>query len=157
MALKLSTIADGTIEVIASIDGAIPEGLSKEKFDKYIETLDESLLELIDGEQPTRFILRRVLPWALSQKVANKQMRMDKGEMQPQLSFMTEEVRCSLVGIKNPDSMPEDEKIKFERGSDGGASEDLMARLVAAGIAMELYHARSNATKSKQKSDPKKS
>jgi len=156
MALKLSTIADGTIEVVARIDSAIADDLTDDEYGSYLENLDQSLLRFKAGEKPTLFVMRRVLPYALSQKVANKQLRLDEGnKLQPQLGYMTEEVRCALINVKNPDNLAEEDKIKFERGSDGGASEDLVARLASAGIAMNLYHARTNAL-TKTKTDSKK-
>ena len=155
MALKLSTIADGTLEVISRIDSAISPKMDADKFNEYLRTLDESVLEFVEGEKPTRFVLRKVLPWGLAQKVQNKQAKLEKGEVQFQLGYQNEEVRCALIGIKNPDTLAEDEHIKYERGSDGGASEELMSKLIAAGIANDLWIARSNAT-AKTKTDLKK-
>jgi hypothetical protein len=157
MALKLSTIADGTIEVIARIDSSLPADLTDDEYNKYLENLDETILRISGDDKPTRFVMRRVLPYALAQKVANKQLKLIEGNLQPQLGYMTEEVRCALVSIKNPDTVPADEQLKFERASDHGASEDLIARLMSCGVVMNLYHARTNALQNKSKSDPKKS
>jgi len=141
MGVKLSQISDGSIEVIARIDDAL--NYDEESYGDYLKTLDESKLSFIEGKNPTKFIMRRVLPYKLAQKVQNKQMRLEKGEAQFSLSFMAEEVRCSLTGVKNPDSIPEEEKIKFEKSrDDDGASDDFIAKLIAAGIASDLYLAR---------------
>lgn len=143
MAILLSKISDGTIEVIARIDSALKD-ISDENYSEYLKTLDESLLSFNDGEQPTRFVLRKVLPYGIAQKIKNQQMRMEKGEMQVQMGFINEEVRAALVDIKNPPGIPEDQQIKFKRASDGSASEELIAILDAAGIVSDLFAARKN-------------
>ena len=141
MGIKLSQISDGTIEVISKIDDAII--YDEEKYSKYIETLDESYLTFVEGKQPTKFLMRKVLPYKLSQKVQNKQLSFEGKTPQFSLSFMAEEVRCSLIAIKNPDYLPDEEKIKFEKSRDDeGASDDLIAKLISCGIAQDLYIAR---------------
>jgi hypothetical protein len=141
MGIKLSQISDGTIEVIARIDDAII--YDEDKYSKYLETLDESHLSFAEGKQPTKFLMRKVLPYKLSQKVQNKQLSFEGKTPQFSLTFMAEEVRCSLIGIKNPDNLPEDEKIKFEKSKDDdGASDDMIAKLISCGIAQDLYLAR---------------
>jgi hypothetical protein len=155
MGIKLSQISDGSIKVIARIDDSLV--LNDETFGKYLETNDESLLEFVPGSQSTRFVLRKVLPYSLAQKVQNKQVKFEKGEAQFQMSFMAEEVRCCLIGIENPADLPDDQQIKFSRDGDGGASEELMSRLMAAGIVNDLYVARKNLMEGKGKGDLKKS
>ncbi len=140
MGIKLSQISDGS-------------------YTDYLQSLDESKLSFVEGKNPTKFIMRRVLPYKLAQKVQNKQIRMEKGEAQFSISFMAEEVRCSLTGVKNPDGMPEEDKIKFEKSKDDdGASDDLIAKLISAGIVTDLYVARQNIMQTnKSKADLKKS
>jgi len=152
MAIKLSTISDGTIEVIARIDNALPQDLTSEEYDNYLESLDESLLRIGDEDKPTRFVMRKILPWALAQKAANQRADIEKGEVKIKLSFMAVEVKYALVDIKNPEDLPEEDKIKFERSSEGGASETLMEKLMAAGIVDNLFSARQHAiTKTKDR------
>lgn len=143
MAIMLSKISDGNIEVISKIDSALKD-ITDEQYSEYLKTLDESLLRFHDGEQPTRFIMRKVLPYGIGQKIKNQQMRMEKGEMQVQMGFINEEVRAALIDIKNPASVPEDQQLRFKRGSDGSASEELIALLDAAGIVSDLFAARKN-------------
>lgn len=147
MAIKLAQIADGKIEVISRLDDSLV--FNQESYDKYLTNLDESLLTFNENSKPTRFVMRKVLPYKMAQKVQNKQVRFEKGEAQLQMAFMAEEVRCSLIDIKNPDHLPESEKILFERGDDGGASDDLIAKLMAAGIAQDLYLAKKNVTENR--------
>lgn len=157
MGITKSQLSDGTIEVIAKIDGALIK--DDEAYAQYLSTLDESVLTFVDGDEPTRFVMRRVLPWKEAQRVQNKQVRFEKGEAQFQMSFMAEEVRAALIDIKNPSNLPEDQKLKFEKHKeDLGASEELMSRLMAAGIVSDLYVARKNYLEGgKGKADLKKS
>jgi hypothetical protein len=141
MALQLPSLSE-SIEVIAKIDSSIAK-TSDDAYEKYLETGDEAHLAFSEGEEPTRFVMRKVLPYSLAQKVQSEMVKMTGGgEVNVSMTFMAEEVRCSLVGIKNPASLPVDKHIKFERDSDGGASKDLMAQLVGCGVAMNLFTAR---------------
>jgi hypothetical protein len=139
MAVLLPTQRD-TFEVIISIDSALD--VSSDDWEKYRETLDESHLKFKEGMQPTRFVMRKVLPFSLAKKVQNDQVTTRDGKMEVQLGFISEEVRASLVDIKNPEDVPQDQWIKFEKDKDGGASEKLMELLMAARIVDELYSAR---------------
>jgi hypothetical protein len=141
MALQLPSLSE-TIDVIARIDSAI-EKTGEDSYEKYLATGDESHLVFTDGEEPTRFTMRKVLPYNLSQKVQSEMVKMTGGgEVNVSMTFIAEEVRCSLVGIKNPSSLAADKQIKFERDGDGGASKDLMAQLVGCGVAMNLFTAK---------------
>lgn len=142
MAIKLPS-RDETIEVISRVDSAIHA--DPEQYDQYLKTLDESFLQKVDGEEPTRFVLRKILPFKLSQKVKNQQLAIKDGEAQFQFASITEEVRCALVGIKNPAGLPPEQQIEFKKAGDGGASEELVEALDAAGIVMDLYTARNYA------------
>jgi hypothetical protein len=157
MALTKNQLSDGTIEVIARIDDAIVR--NDEKYAEYLNNLNEDVLEFVPGKYPTKFVMRKILPWKEAIKVQNKQVRFEKGEAQFQMAFMSEEVRCSLIDIKNPANIADDDKINFEKHKDDlGASEDLMAKLMSAGIVQDLYVARKNFLEgSKGSADLKKS
>jgi hypothetical protein len=141
MALQLPSLSE-TIDVIAKIDSAIattPDDL----YEQYLATGDETLLTLTQGEEPTRFVMRKVLPYNLSQKVQSEMVKMSGGgEVNVSLTFMAEEVRCSLIDIKNPATLASDKHIRFTKDGDGGASKELMAQLVGCGVAMNLFSAR---------------
>lgn len=139
MAVLLATKRD-TFDVIVSVDTSLD--VTEDQWNLYKETLDETHLRFKEGMQPTRFVMRQVLPFALAKKVQNDQMTTKNGTMEVQLGFILEEVRASLVEIKNPEDVPEDQKIKFEKDKDGGASEKLMELLSAARLVEELYSAR---------------
>jgi hypothetical protein len=129
-----------TFEVVLSVDSALD--MSEEEFSAYRETLDDGLLKFKDGQEPTRWVMRKVLPFGLAKKVQNEQMTSVNGEMRVQMSFMSEEVKASLVDVKNPPGVPDDQQIKYERDKDGSTSEKLMELLISAGIVPELYSAR---------------
>jgi|GEM_PF-6405303 len=147
MALKLPSKSE-SFKVVMRIDSALGEGAD---YEAYLESLSEEHLKLV--EEPTRLVMRKVLPYRLAQGVQNQQFSYKGGEVQIQPAFMLEEVRCSIIAVENPASVPDDEKIEFKAHSDGGASEDLMSLLQAAGLVMDLFRARQTAVGSKEGSD----
>lgn len=145
MPIKLPTTRE-TIKVIASADACVAK---ESDYAGYLKTLDESLLKCTEGMAwtPTRFVLRKVLPFALARKVQDAQMGMADNEMQVRTGYILEEVRCSLIGVEDDPSLAVEEKIDFKKDGDGGADKELMAQLNAAGIIMDLWTARQNSTK----------
>lgn len=136
------------IEVIASIDSAIGD---KEAYEDYLVDLDESKLKLT-GE-PTRFIMRRVLPYAASEAIKKKQMSYVRGEVEVNTAFIMEEVRCALIDIKNPPDVPEDKQLKWKRENDGYCSKSIIEILESVGVLQSLYLARTNALAGKTRDD----
>lgn len=149
MSLKLPSRTD-TIKVIVRADSALKWPESKEDADEvwasYLKSNDEGFLEFNEGEQPTRFVLRKVLTYDQAQKVQNQQMTMRDGQVQVQMSFIMEEVRQSLVDIENPELTPLPDRIQFKKDSDGGCSKEIVEGLHALGAVMDLYTARQNAS-----------
>ena len=143
-----------TLRVAIKIDSAL--NCSPDDYVKYTETLDESLLGLNAGDEPTWFIMRKVLPFALSKKVQNEQAGMKDGEVQINISFIGEEVRCALVDVINPVSVPVDQHILHTKEKDGGTSFALMEQLVSADVVNDLYRAREAVTKKKTEGMKKK-
>jgi len=140
-------MADNKIEVIASCDPSIG---NPDKYDEYSKTLDESLLSL--ESEPTRFVLRKTLPYKAARAIKDQQITFtgDKNS-KINLSFTLEDVRMSLIDIKNGG-----ESLVYKRGSDGYADEDLIALLNGAGIVNDLYVAL-EASRSFKKEQLKKS
>ena len=138
-------LEDGRIKVISRRDRAISD-VTPETYKAYIATLDESELGMEEGAKPTRFVMRKILPYKAALRVKNAQISMKDGDVQPQLSFMSEEVRLSLMDIENPECTENEKKylLEFKRESDGGAGYKLMAILEAAGVVNDLYTARQN-------------
>jgi hypothetical protein len=129
------------LELVLRIDSAV--GCSDEEYSGYLEDLDEAKLKLKEGEEPTRFVMRKVLPYGVQKQVMNEQLKIgQRGETEFQMGHILEEVRCSLIDIKNPASLPEEEKVKFIKDSDGYASKQLIANLSSVGVLMDLYSAR---------------
>lgn len=133
------------ISVVASVDTALDQ-MDEGAYDRYIETLDESHLKfkIEDGKpvEPTRFRLRKVLPWKLAQKIEDMKLGMSNGEAVPRMAWMGEEVRVSLIGIDNPPGTPKDQELELKKHGDGGALPDFVAKLMAAGIVNDLWRAR---------------
>ena len=136
---------DGRIKVIASKDAAI-EGTAKPEYDEYLETLDESKLSFVEGGKPTRFVMRKIIPYKQSLKLKNQQVAMRDGVLQPQVSYVNEEVRMALIDIENPEVPKEYEKhlLVFRKESDGGASQGVMEKLEAFEVIPDLFQARQN-------------
>lgn len=140
MALKLDQL-EGPIVVISKKDSALD--CTDEEYQAYLDGgLDESVLKFKEGDAPTKFVMRKTLPWGVAKKLEDDKVSMNKGEMQIRMSFMAEEVRLSLIDIINPPHISEADQLKFKKSGDGGASELLMEKLLAWGLVPELYAAR---------------
>lgn len=143
MAISVSSTKE-TFKVISRRDDALASDLTDEEWDAYKETLDEKSLRFVEGQTPTRFVMRASLSFGAKQSIANQQVGINaSGKPVFQFGFTLEEVRCSLVDIENPADLPESSKILFKKGPDQlHASEELIAFLDDLGIASELYAAR---------------
>lgn len=130
--------ADKTIKVVVSKDSAVH--CSEDDYEKYTETLDESLLHL-EGD-PTRFVLRKNLTYEASQKVMDAQASFVKGKVQMNMSYVLEEVRASWIGVENPPDVSKIDAIVWKRDNDGLANKQLVAGLQNAGVLMDLFKAR---------------
>jgi len=140
MGIKKPNYSD-TIKLVLRVDSAIPEDMTDEIYQTYLETLDEEILNLT--EEPTRFVMRKQLPFTAQKNITNEQMGVDmEGKAQMKLGFMLEEVRASLIDIENPPSYTEEQKIVFKRDSDGLASKELIGMLNTMKLIMPIYGAR---------------
>lgn len=136
---------EGTIKVIAFKDVAIA-GTEREAYDSYMKSLDESELDFVEGGSPTRFVMRKIIPYKQSLKLKNATVAMKDGVLTPQVAYVNEEVRLALVDIENPEVPKTHEKhlLKFKKDGDGGAAHSIMESLDAFGVVMDLYQIRSN-------------
>lgn len=142
MALNLSKV-DGTLEVIVSADGALTCG--RDAWIEYSKKLDESFLSYVEGQQPTKFILKKSLDFKGTSAVKSKQVRFNmEGQAQFDVGYILDEIRYALVDIKNPDNLPEDQKIKYIRDSDGYCSKELIAKLESVGAVQDMFTCRQN-------------
>ncbi len=155
MALDLSGFRD-SIEVVCRLDSSIG---NPDRYDEYLETLDESVLELTS--QPTHFVVKTVLGWDTARAIRKKQVQVTGGVQargpqggkkgreatEPEITFdltaSAEEMRFALVGILNPAGVAEDKKIKWEKDkADAGTCRILWAKLSAMQVTGDLYTAR---------------
>ena len=150
MAIRKPNLLD-TIDVVAKLDDAVT--CDDDKYDEYLETLDEDLLQL-DGV-PTRFRLKKYLTASQQDKIDDLKTRQEGKKLKVSLGFMAEDVRQSLVSIINPDDMPEADRLELELGKDKKATPEFVATLRDIGVVSNLYNARSSSHK--QKKDLKKS
>lgn len=140
------------IKVIVSKDRALVDEETEdykpdEAYQEYLKDLDESRLRFVANSQPTRFVMKKILPYKMAIKVKNHQVAVEAGKVRFQSSYMNEEVRLSLCGIEQPE-VPEHLKkrlIPWKEDGAGGASESVMEFLEAAGVVADLFTARSNA------------
>jgi len=147
----LTSKEESKIAVVLYCDDAL-DNVSRETYEEYLKDLDESKLSVIPGKIPSKFILKRNLSYAQSCKIKNEQVKMStKGEMTVQMSFVIEEVRLSLIGIDNPPNT--DGTLEYKQDGEGGASREIMEKLIGAGVVDDLYTALMN---SKKGNDSKK-
>lgn len=140
MAIKLAG-KDETIKVIARVDDSFEA--SDFEYENYLISLDESLLNL--KSEPTRFIVRKVLPYAATKDIEAGRMKIDQETRQISVSTQTlDEARAILVGIENPPGVGAN-AIEFKKDSDGYAARELIASLATAGIVANIVQARGHA------------
>lgn len=147
--MSFKPVENRTIEVICSRDGSIG---APEMYQAYLKHLDEDLLELKEDSTPTRFVLKTVLDYKCQQKIKNMQISYSDGDVDLKLGFVIEEIRMSLIDIKDPGA----ESIKFKKEGDTYASKRLMSILESNGIINDLYNARQHAMEPESGEDPKK-
>ena len=143
---------DAKVKVIVSKDLSLVSEETEdykpdEAYQSYLKDLDESKLRFVDNSEPTRFVMKKILPYKLAMKVKNHQVAVEAGKVKFQSSYMNEEVRCSLCDIEQPE-VPDhlkDRLIPWKQDGAGGASESVMEFLEAAGVVTDLFTARNNA------------
>lgn len=155
MAVKLSKVK--TIEVIARIDEAIglDESDTAEVYNAYLESLDEGLLNLKPGIEPTRFVLRVDLPYDDYKRIQSEMIQMKTDPTKVRQNHMDvsvdvigpryETIRAALIDIKNPDSVPEADRVMFKKDTDGLAAKELVVLLARAGVLEDLATAHQKA------------
>jgi hypothetical protein len=136
------------VEVIVFKDASVQ--CTRDEYAEYLKTLDESLLKIKEDMNPTRWVMKKTLTYGEQRKIKDSQVGFKDGDMTLRLGFMLDEVRFSLVDIKNAGK-----GVEFKKDSDGYVSKSLIEKLDAAGIVRELHEARQTALS--LKSFPKKS
>lgn len=132
--MGLSLQSAETFKIVSRRDDSV--GCDEATYSQYLKTLDESLLELKTESNPTRFVLRKVLPFAARQRIKNEQISYKGGsDVEIRMGFVMEEMRAALVGVENAGSP----NLEYKKENDGLASKELIAVLDAYGILDELY------------------
>jgi len=142
MAIVMNAVSD-SIKVISRLDDCVKCG--EEQYEEYLESLDESVLEMEEGAKPVRFVVKSQLDYKSQRRIKQDQVSMHEGAMGVNLGFMMLELRMVLVDIEDPGSP----LLTFVKGKDGLASEDLIARLESLGISSDLIAARNLAIRPK--------
>lgn len=143
MAIKLASQKDTSFKVISKQDEAVQ--CDADVYAKYLESLDESLLNLKEGIEPTRFVMSmsNKIKEVLSAKDSMAGIAMKAqttGEM-PIYSLMFSQVRVALKDIITG------EVSEFVAGPDGLISDELMIGISASDILPELFTALQNKQK----------
>lgn len=154
------------LKVIASVDGAldpicfeVPGGEVDDDddetealptpYEEYLTDLDEDHLRFVEGQLPSRFVMKSVLDWKTSNILKNKMIQAKRkkkgGGMDVDFKMGArglDEVRATLIGIEHPPGCDPGDLV-FSADIDGLASKDLMMVLDEVGIVNDLFAARS--------------
>jgi len=137
-----------TIKVIVRADDAL-DNVTDEVYEEYLQTLDESTLKFVEGKEPTRFVMRLRLPWNVDQDIQNQQVKVSKkGEVQPQIAYIMEELRAAIIDIENPHDVP---AIIYKNDNDGMCHKNIVLLLKEHNLHWDLYNARQNQLVGKKK------
>ena len=148
------------LKVILRVDDALDVG-DPEEFDElyesYLLDLDESKLPIIEGAEPTRFVLSRSFNWDTGKRVKNEQIKQGKkGRVEIQAGHYMEEVRYALTGIENPKGC--DDPLIWEADPVfKGRTHIKVMEALSDGLIQDLYAARNNAMKRSVPQNLKKS
>jgi hypothetical protein len=139
--------------------------MTAEKYERYLETLDESLLSFRLGEEPTRFLLKTRLDWDTSNRFKAESIRVDAKRggnlsdmnVSVNVAVQYEKARAHLIDVINPASVEEDQKLVWKADkADGWTDKELMLMLDAHGIVNDLisalrFHERADGTNERTK------
>jgi hypothetical protein len=139
--LSTNMFNDTNIKVISYLDSAV--SCSREDYDKYLLSLDESILRLKTGVEPTRFVIKKYLTQQESISIKDDMVSFDsERNVKLKMSVAAEEIRRSICGIESPEGA---DSIKWKKDpADSWLDKDLFAKLDQVGIASDLDVARKN-------------
>ena len=155
MALLLAK-QEELIKVISSKDSAVLCG--PDEYQDYLDTLDESLLDLDPDQKPTRFVLKKIISEMDRQYLNAKRFKKAKKGRSETINqdYILEEIRICLVSIEQPSDIPEDQKLVFHFEG-GRVNKEFLAYLDQAGVLTELHFARDRSLNSRNQVLVKKS
>ena len=138
MALVFSAIKEKNIKVISRKDEVV-SSVSSEDFDRYLKTLDESILAIKEGDVPTYFHLKTVATREeiLAQKdnLSSLAMKAQQTGKMPLYTLMYDTVKTALKDITTG------EESQMVKGTNGLASEQVMTWIAANDMLQDLYTA----------------
>jgi hypothetical protein len=134
----------GDLEVIIGIDSALD--VTPEEYQEYLQTLDESLLKFKEGEEPSRFVMKRHVPEKHALKIEDKKLsvKTDGDSVALGMSYLHLEVAATLKDIKYPDYVPEEKRIKLKFTGDGLVQSHIIEQFHSANIIKNLATGRQN-------------
>lgn len=136
MAIVLPSVSE-RFKVVLFKDDALD--MTRDEYVEYLKDCDPSKLKLLEGKQPTFFIMRKVLPAKLSKKVMTEQVTFVRGEAQFNFSSIIDVVKACVCGVENLSGLEE-----FKADADGSAPDDIVAGLVSMNAHMDLFSAYQN-------------
>lgn len=154
MAFRLD-VNRSNIEVVLFQDSAVK--CTREEYDEYLTSFGEKDgphedgLKLENRAETTRFVLRRSIPFNHKQNLRSKNIKLRDAEVELDVNYSSDLVRAALIGIENPESVPETKAIRFKRDKDGLAATELINALDEAGVLNDLVAAYTNATATLEK------
>lgn len=137
------------VELVCRFDTCLE--MTEDEYTAYLASgADPSLLKLQNGKEIsdcTLFVLKKNLDWQGHERLLKKQFEIDPVTKQPvpNPAFLFTDVQQSLMDIKNPEEA--EHKIQYKQDRPGMASRALVSALHNAGILLDLFTARANASK----------
>ena len=158
MAFTFEKSKNSKLKVILSVDRSIG---NKEAYEKYISSFkdgdgDETLLELKEGELPTRFVFRRNLTFETKQAIRSKNFTYEtkkgsSGGLNIDINYSTDLIRMALIDIENPPGV--EKVLKFKNDNDNYCSKEIINLLDENNVISDLISAYSNATGKQEDKD----
>lgn len=131
---SLITNADKTFKVVLWGDSAI--NANREGYEEYMETLDESLLDLSAETLPTYLVFKKSPSYRGGELVRQSQMIMDGKKVKATTQYQVEKLRVCLVDVENSDMVA----LNYRKGKDGFAHKDIFEILQKANAIEDLIY-----------------
>lgn len=140
MGIKVNRLPLNAVEIISENDDSLD--LEKCNWDEYKKSFDRGHLVFIPGKQPTVFLCNFSLKGKESASIKNNLIGGADDEGKPKIalgSWSHRVVKLVLKDIKNPDDIPEDQRIVFKKDDLGYAHDDVLTLLEQAGVLTEIF------------------
>lgn len=141
MAMRaIKSIPLTAIELVSKNDDALD--LEKSDWEQYQKTGDLNHLKFVEGKVPTYFICNFDFKRSEAESVKNSMIggKDDNGDAKVALgSWSFRIAQLALKDIKNPEDLPEDEKILYKKDRQGYAHENVILQLERMGVVNEIF------------------